>query len=202
MIFRVARAWVIVVSVAGLMLNLVACDHGPDWETKDISGLMPDLHFTLTEADRDAAVTAHDFSGMLLLLYFGYTNCPDVCPMTLGRLKGVVAGLGQQAQQVRVLFVTVDPDRDSLQKMKDYTAYFGHDFVGLRGTQDELKALTKSYRVTYGYDKPDAHGNYAVSHSSAVYVFDGAGAARLLIRPTDSMDAVHHDLVRLLAEST
>jgi len=136
-----------------------------------------------------------------VLIYFGYTHCPDVCPLTLQRLKHAIAALGDGANQLRVLFVTVDPRRDSLAVLKRYTEFFGPQVLGLRGDQDELRRLTKMYRVTYGYDKPDAKGNYEVSHSSAVYVFDRSGEARLLIRPDDTVKAIATDLRRLVAES-
>jgi protein SCO1/2 len=183
-----------------LMLLVTACHSGPPWETKNITGLMPPLAFKLTEANRNIAVQAKDYRGHVLLVYFGYTHCPDACPLTLSRLKSALAKLGEQAQQVRVLFVTIDPGRDKLPELKRYAEFFGPQVVGLRGDQAELRALTKRYRVTYGYDKPDAHGNYTVSHSSAVYAFDRTGKARLLVRPKDSIEAITSDLRRLLAE--
>ncbi len=108
----------------------------------------------------------------MVLLYFGYTHCPDVCPTTLSLLSHAVTALGTDAGQVRILFVSVDPARDTLAQLKTYAAAFGPEVVGLRGSEAELKALTKRYRVSYGYGKPDARGDYEVSHSSAVYVFD------------------------------
>lgn len=185
----------------GLGMLLSACHSGPPWETKNITGLMPRLAFTLTESNRDKLVHATDYRGKYVLLYFGYTHCPDVCPLTLSRLKLVLSKLGPAAQRVRVLFVTVDPKRDHLSELKRYSEFFGPHVLGLRGTQTALRQLTKMYRVTYGYDKPDAHGNYNVSHSSAIYVFDGKGRARLLFRPTDSVAAITADLKRLLAEN-
>ena len=182
------------------VLTLTACHHGEPWATKDISGLMPRLTFHLTEANRDRPVQATDYRGHILLVYFGYTHCPDVCPLTLGRIKSVLTNLGAQAQQVDVLFVTVDPTRDKLPLLKRYTEFFGPQVWGLRGDQSELRALTKRYRVTYGYDAPDTHGNYNVSHSSAVYVFDREGEPRLIIRPQDSIAAITTDLKRLVAE--
>lgn len=178
---------------------LTACNKGKPWATKNISGLMPRLSFHMIEANRDAPVDAANFRGKLILLYFGYTHCPDVCPLTLQRLKGAISNLGKQADQVRILFVTVDPRRDSLAVLKKYTAFFGPQVLGLRGDKADLRKLTKMYRVTYGYDKPDASGNYNVSHSSAVYVFDRKGEARLLIRPKDKVAAIDEDLKRLLA---
>jgi protein SCO1/2 len=188
------------IAIALILMLVSGCHRGLPWQTKNITGLMPRLAFTLTEANRDIQVGAKNYRGQILMLYFGYTHCPDVCPLTLGRMKAVLAKLGDDAKAVRVLFVTVDPRRDKLEELKRYAEFFGPQVVGLRGTQSELRALTKKYRVTYGYDKPDAHGNYNVSHSSAIYVFDRQGEARLLIRPNDSIAAITSDLKRLLAE--
>jgi protein SCO1/2 len=195
---RAIGGWVSLVCSLGLLLT--ACHGDSPWATKDISGLMPPLEFTLTEANRDKVVHATDYRGKLLLLYFGYTHCPDVCPTTLSRIKNAIDKLGPEVEEVRVLFVSVDPKRDSTQQLKRYSEYFGPQVRGLRGEQQELRALTKRYRVTYGYDKPDAKGDYNVSHSSAVYIFDRHGEARLLVRPDDPATAIATDLKRLLAE--
>ena len=185
--------------LAGL---LAACGQSaPPWGLRDISGLMPPLDFTLTEASDGATVHGKDFRGKVVLLYFGYTHCPDVCPTTLALLSHAVKTLGTSADQVRVLFVSVDPARDTLDQLKTYAAAFGPEFVGLRGSEAELKALTRRYRVSYGYGKPDASGAYEVSHSSAVYVFDREGEIRLLIGSIDSAAVITGDLQRLLAET-
>jgi len=195
---RAAGACLGMLLLAGL---LAACGQsGPPWGLRDITGLMPPLDFTLTEASDGATVHGKDFRGHVVLLYFGYTHCPDVCPTTLSRLGRAVAALGAQAEQVRVLFVSVDPARDTLAQLKTYAAAFGPQIVGLRGSQDEIKALTKRYRVSYGYGKPDARGGYEVSHSSAVYVFDREGEVRLLADSTAEVAVITGDLRRLLAE--
>lgn len=199
-IFRFAGGVRVIALAIGLMLLLSACHSGTPWATKDITGLMPNLAFTLTETNRDTTVHAKDYRGRVLLLFFGYTHCPDVCPTTLSRIKAAIDKLGAQAQQVRVLFVSVDPKRDTVQELKRYAGFFGPQVLGLRGSQAALRELTKMYRVTYGYDKPDAQGNYSVSHSSAVYIFDRKGEARLLVRPQDPISAITSDLKRLLAE--
>lgn len=183
-----------------MALILTACHQGTPWASKDITGLMPDLDFTLTEANRNAPVTAKDYRGQIVMMFFGYMHCPDVCPMTLTRLRAAIDALGKDADQVRVLFVSVDPKRDNLADLKKYTEFFGPDVLGLRGEQTALRSLTKRYRVTYGYDKPDASGNYEVSHSGAVYVFDRTGKARLLMRPSDRTVAITTDLKRLVGE--
>lgn len=181
-----------------LCLLLVGCWEGDDWQTKDIAGLMPPLRFTLTQ-DSGTEVQATDFRGYITLLYFGYTHCPDVCPTTLAKLNAAIARLAP-ARDVRVLFVSVDPKRDGLDRLRTYTAAFGPQFVGLRGNDEALSELTKRYRITYGYGKPDDDGDYEVSHSSAVFVFDRAGEARLMVRSSDGVDAIAADLKRLDAE--
>ena len=186
-----------------LAVLLTACgQNAPPWGLRDISGLMPPLDFTLTEASDGATVHGKNFRGKVVLLYFGYTHCPDVCPTTLALLSRAVAALGTSAEQVRILFVSVDPARDTLARLKTYEAAFGTEVVGLRGSEAELKPLTKRYRVSYGYGKPDSSGAYEVSHSSAVYVFDRNGEIRLLAGPTDSAPVITGDLRRLLAEKS
>ena len=183
-----------------LPLLLAGCHRGEPWATKDISGLMPDLAFQLTEANRHKKVGAADYHGQIVMMYFGYMHCPDVCPTTLTHLGSAVKALGTQASEVRILFVSVDPKRDTLPDLSRYANYFGPQVVGLRGEQTALRKLTKRYRVTFGYDKPDANGDYNVSHSSAVYVFDRNGKVRLLVRPTDKTAAITRDLKRLIVE--
>jgi protein SCO1/2 len=185
-----------------LVSLLAACGQNePPWGLRNISGLMPTLDFTLTEAGDGATVHGTDFRGKVVLLYFGYTHCPDVCPTTLSLLSHAVKALGANADQVRILFVSVDPARDTLAQLKTYAAAFGPEVVGLRGNADELEAFTRRYRVSYGYGKPDSRGAYEVSHSSAVYVFDREGEIRLLIGSTDSAPTITGDLQRLLAET-
>ena len=181
-------------------LLLVGCSR-QGWHTKSIAGLMPPLRFTLTE-DTGTTVHASDFRGHLTLLYFGYTSCPDVCPATLAKLHAALGRLpNDEGANAQVLFVTVDPKRDTPAHLRKYTAHFGPQFIGLRASPEELTALTKRYRVTYGYGKPDADGDYEVSHSSAVFVFDPRGKARLIIRSGDGVDAVAADLKRLMKDS-
>jgi protein SCO1/2 len=183
-----------------LMSLLAACGHhGPPWGLRDISGIMPTLDFSLTESSGDT-VHGKDFRGHVVLLYFGYTHCPDVCPTTLSRLSRAVAALGPHADEVRILFVSVDPARDTPAQLQAYARAFGPEVVGLSGSQSELQALTKRYRVSYGYGKPNPHGDYEVSHSSAVYVFDRQGEVRLLADSSTEASVITDDLQRLLAE--
>jgi protein SCO1/2 len=191
------RQWRLVILV--VLAGLAGCSgDAPPWRTKDITGLMPQLQFVLTN-EQGKPVSAQDYNGKVTLLYFGYTFCPDVCPVTLGRLSSAIKQLDPAAQaRVQVLFVSVDPRRDTPARLREYTNAFGTEFVGLSGTQEQLHTLTKRYRVTYGYGEPDASGNYAVSHSSVVYVFDPQGKIRLLLRDDDSLEAIAQDLARLV----
>lgn len=167
------------------------------WGLANISGHMPALQFDLTD-DTGKTVTGEDYLGKITLLYFGYTRCPDVCPTTLATLAKALRRLGPQANQVRVLFVSVDPKRDTRAVLRLYLSAFGPEFVGLSGTHAELDAITKRYRVAYRLGKHDRKGNYTVYHSSAIFIFDKRGQVRLLANYTDSPTTIATDLKRLL----
>ena len=192
---------------AGLAAGLLAggpalADHG--WHDIDMQGVSPPLRFSMTRASDGRTVTGADYRGKLVLLYFGYTFCPDVCPMTLGNIARILQRLGKQATQVRALFVTVDPNRDTLPVLKQYAAAFAPEVVGLRGTPDALTALARRYRVAFSVTPASKTAPYQVTHSSAIWVFDRSGAVRLLVPSLASADAdlngVTSDLRRLLAE--
>ena len=182
-----------------LMALLVGCSRAPaeHWELTDITGHLPDLAFSL-QTKGDHPLTATDFRGEVVLLYFGYLHCPDVCPLTMARLAGVVRQLGAPAGKVKVLFVSVDPRRDTPDATDTYARAFSPEAVGATGSSAQIEELAKKYRVAYQAEKPDASGGYDVMHSKAVYVFDGRGRARLLITDTDKPEAVVHDLRVLL----
>jgi len=183
------------------MLALSACGASPaPYALLSIKGLVPRLAFNLTDQD-GRPVSAGDYRGRVVLLYFGYTQCPDACPTTLAELSQVLRRLGPRASEARVLFVTVDPQRDTAAQLKRYVSFFGPQFVGLRGDDAELTALTRRYRVAYHREPADRNGNYVVDHSSAVFIFDRNGRPRLLAREGDPIEAITSDLRRLTAQS-
>jgi protein SCO1/2 len=197
---RMARR--LVAGVAGVaVLALTACEPSapaPTYHARDITGVMPPLAFQLTDGT-GAAVTAANYRGKIVLVFFGYTHCPDVCPTTLAKLTQVLKRLGPTADSVRVLFVSVDPARDTPKLLMGYAAAFAPQFVGLTGSDAQLTEVTKRYRVAYRREKPGANGEYAVYHSSAIFIFDISGNARLLATGTESVADLTQDL-RALAD--
>jgi protein SCO1/2 len=189
--------FLLVAALCTWLVVLAGCGQHKIWRLENITGIMPPLDFSLTDAN-GRQVTADTYHGKVVMLYFGYTHCPDVCPTTLARLAQAVSELGNAAGKVRILFVTVDPRRDTPQVLEAYTRAFGPEFVGLRTDDRELRRLTKRYRVTYSLGKPDAHGSYEVTHSSAVFIFAGTGKVRLMAGGGDSAAAIAHDLKQLI----
>jgi protein SCO1/2 len=190
--------WTKSVVVACTVLLLSGCfGSEQSWHAKEIDGLMPDLQFTLTRSD-GKTVTAEDTRGQIRLLFFGFTNCPDVCPATMARLNQAINAMPENLQgDVTPLFVSVDPERDTPEKLGNYVSFFNDRTVGMTAKEPALRDLAKRYRTTFGYDEPDQRGNYNVSHSAAVYVFDGEGEARLLLRPGLTKEQITGDLTQL-----
>lgn len=182
---------------------LSGCTHKEEpWHLTNVSGHLPDLDFSLV-ADDGKPVTGESFKGDTALVYFGYTHCPDVCPETMARLMQVMSKLGPQAQKVRILFITVDPARDTPKALHDYVGAFdAQHAVGLTGSDAQIEALARHYRVAYQMEKRDPHGDYEVTHSSAIYIFDAQGHARLLATGNDSPDVIADDLRRIMDAPT
>ena len=176
-----------------LTLMLAACGR-QSFHMTNIAGAMPRLEFHMVRASDGAAVTGESYRGKVVLLYFGYTNCPDVCPATLANIAGMLAKL--RSKDVQVLFVTVDPNRDTVVALKQYVAAFSSQIDGLRGSDNELADVARRYRVAYSVEpKPP----YTVMHSNAVFFFDAAGRIRLVTTDTTDTDAIADDVNRLLA---
>ena len=186
--------------VLGLVLLLTACQGEQPWRTSNITGAMPNLSFSLIDANHNKPVTAEEYQGKVVMLFFGFTHCPDVCPTTLLQLQKALSMMGEQAKQVQVLFVTVDPERDGQQALKHYTENFGSQVIGLYGDVEQLEKLAKTYGVSHERQQADTGDNYDISHGSVVYVFDYTGAIRLLVRGNDPVEAIASDLKRLVAE--
>lgn len=196
---RLRRVSLALAALAVATLTLAACSQKVHYALNNVSGLLPPLQFQLTD-DNGAPVSAQSYRGDVVMLYFGYTHCPDECPTTLATLAQALRGLGPAASKVRVLFVSVDPQRDTSPVLKRYAAYFAPQVIGLTGPDTALNTLAHRYRIAFHRDAPDAYGNYAVEHSSAVFIFDQHGRARLLADSTDGAAAIGSDLRKLLSQ--
>ena len=180
-----------------LAILLQSCNEPLNWNTTDVSGMMPDLEFTLTGPDGEV-IDARSLQGKPILIFFGFTNCPNICPTTLTQLSVLMKKLGPQANDIQVALVSVDPDRDTPQVMKSYTASFGPWLLGLTGPDEALTTLRKAYGVYAAMESSDSKGTYNVMHSTAIFAFDAKGRARLLISDIYDNDAVISDLKQLI----
>ena len=199
-------------ALAAAGMALLACGlllggtwHARAWYSTDMTDTLPQLQFTMKRSSDGKEVTAADYKGKIVLLYFGYTYCPDVCPTTLFHVSNILKKLGAKANDVRMLFVTVDPNRDTLPVLKQYTNAFAPQIVGLRGTPNELATLAKRYRVSYSVTPASPGHPYEVTHSASVYVFDRDGNIKLLFTNLSSANAKvggnTADLHELIAQS-
>ena len=135
--------------------------------------------------DKGRAVTDADYRGRWMLVYFGYTNCPDACPLTLQKMASALKVLGPLADRLVPVFITVDPARDTPGQLADYINNFDPRIAGLTGSSEQIAAVAKAYRVYYAPAEPDKSGAYLVGHSSFLYLVDPAGKVNALL-PMDS----------------
>lgn len=140
-----------------------------------------------------------DFQGKATVVFFGYTACPDICPTMLAKLADVMKVLGSDAERVQVLFVTVDPQRDSAERLKDFVPWFNPTFLGLRGDEVQIKAATEEFRVFAARKLVEGELGYVIDHSTGAYVFDPAGRLRLYVKDTSSVEEIASD-IRLLQQ--
>ena len=183
---------------------LAACsERSADWSLYNVRGHLPDLKFSL-QAANGQTVTADALEGKTVLLFFGYASCPDVCPTTMAQLTAVLGELGDAARDVRIVFVSVDPHRDTPEILQAYVNAFNPNTLGLTGNERQVADLARRYRVAYQIEKPkpgDDADTYDVTHSRGVYIFDNRGRARLLASDTDTVAAMVKDLRQLLAQT-
>ena len=190
-------------------MALAACDRvgvgtgaaKPSFNGIDITGAEYARQLTLTDADGQPRTLA-DFKGKVPVVFFGYTQCPDVCPTTMAELAEIKRSLGPDGARVIGVFVTVDPERDSAELLKAYMANFGPDFVGLRGTPDQVRAAAKEFKVFFAKVPGASETSYTVDHTAGSYVFDTQGRVRLFTRYGSGAKALAEDLKILLAEKS
>lgn len=154
--------------------------------------------FSLRDADGEPR-SAGDFLGRAVLMFFGFTHCPDVCPTELARLAEVMKVLGPEAaERVQVIFVTLDPQRDTAELLRDYVAAFSPDFIALRGSDADTAAMAKNFQVFYRRIEGSAPGRYTLEHSAYIHAIDPLGRLRLRIPPSLSPRQIAADVRALL----
>lgn len=179
---------------------LVACggEQKAQFRNTDITGADYAKGFDLTDHTGQRR-TLEDFAGKVVTVFFGFTQCPDVCPSSLATMSDVMKSLGADADRVQVLFITVDPERDTQELLAHYVPTFDPRFVGLFGTLDETAAVAKDFRIFYAKSGDTSGSNYSIDHSAGTYVFDPQGRLRLYVRHAESAESIASDLRLLLA---
>jgi protein SCO1/2 len=184
------------VAVTGV--NLAGCTEAkPTFNAVDITGADYAKDFSLTDANGRVRTMA-DFNGKVVVLFFGYAQCPDVCPTTMTEMAQVKQQLGSDGDKLQVLFVTVDPERDTPDVMKAYMGAFDPSFIALIPTPDQLPPLAKDYKVYYKKVDGKTPTSYSMDHSAASFVYDPQGRLRLYTRYGAGVPAMVADIQALL----
>lgn len=165
----------------------------------EVHASTPVTNFTLT-GPGGQPISLVDFRGQIVALYFGYTFCPDVCPATMSELKKAMAELGKQGEDVQVIMVSLDPERDTPEKLAEYMAYFHPSFIGLTGSEDEIIAASAPLGIFYERHEGTASSGYLVDHTATVMVLDRNGRLRLVIPFDTAGEDIAADLRHLLRE--
>jgi len=191
--------------IFAFLLVLAACspEHAPvekpveGFNAVDITGAEFGKALTLTD---HAGKLRHltDFKGKVVALFFGYTHCPDVCPTTMFDLKQTMKLLGKRSDEVQVLFVTVDPERDTQEVLAQFVPSFDPRFIGLRGSAQETKGTLANFKVFYAKVAGSSKNDYTVDHSTGIYVFDKAGKIRLYMSYGEKSADMASDIKQLL----
>jgi protein SCO1/2 len=182
-----------------LLLVLAACSPRQEFKNIDITGGTAfGKDFSLLDTDGKVRTLA-DFKGKVVVMFFGYTQCPDVCPTTLTEMQQAMALLGKQSDKVQVIFVTVDPERDTAAILKQYVPAFDKSFIGLRPADDAaLEKVTKDFKIYYRKVPGSSPGSYTMDHTAGSYAFDPEGRLRLYIKHAQGPETLAHDLKELL----
>ena len=191
------RRWLAIVLVAAA---LAGCGQGggPKFALTDVTGASFGKKLDLTDHNGQRRTLA-DFKGKVVVVFFGFTHCPDACPTTMLELANVTRELGADAQRLQVLFITVDPERDTPAVLSQYVPSFHPTFLGLYGTSEETLAAAKEFKV-YVQKQPQPGGSYSVDHSAGTFVLDTEGRLRLFGQYNAGAKALAHD-VKLLLQS-
>ncbi|MBC3873715.1 SCO family protein [Undibacterium sp. LX15W] len=190
--------WLTLTILLSLMLG--ACTKPAEkFVNTDLTGLEYAKDFSLIDQNGQPRTLA-DFKGKAVVLFFGYTQCPDVCPTTMFEMSKVMTQLGPLADRVQVLFVTVDPERDTQELLAAYVPNFDKRFLGLYGNAEATAKVAKEFKVFYQKSPGKTPDSYTMDHTAASYVFDPEGRIRLYVQYGQKTDAIVHDLKILLQQ--
>ncbi|MBK9521965.1 MAG: SCO family protein [Rhodocyclaceae bacterium] len=181
---------------------LAACGKPPPFNATDLSGTEIGSA-SLTQVLKDQTGKPRklsDYQGKVIVIFFGYTQCPDVCPTVLAKMRDVMAQLGNDAEKVQVVFVTIDPERDTQELLSQYVPAFHPSFVGMYGDAAATASIAKDFKVFYQKHPGTTAGGYTMDHSSGSYVIDAKGKLRLYLKHEDTAPLIAQDIKRLLAE--
>jgi len=173
----------------------------PKFNAVDVTGVDWGKHFELTD-HLGRKRTLADFRGKVVTVYFGYTQCPDMCPMAMAKLGAALRLLDSDAQRVQGLFITVDPTRDTPEVLSQYVPAFYPTFLGLSGDPETTARTAKEFRIYYHAQAPNDQGFYTVDHSGQMLVLDTQGRLRLMMKPDLAPESMAHDLQALLHQAT
>ena len=181
---------------------LLGCDRSaPSFHATDITGAdfgrLTVLERFMTHEGHPVVI--NDFSGKVIVTFFGYAQCPDICPTTLATLKQAMALLGPAADRVQVLFITLDPDRDTPEVLAPYVTWFDPRFKALRGDPDATLAAAKEFRVFFSKVSGGSALGYSIDHSAVSFAHDTQGRLRLMFRHDAPIESIASDLKKLLA---
>jgi protein SCO1 len=183
------------------LLALGACQQGESgFRATDITGAGFGRDFALTDHTGKPRTLA-DFRGKVVVIFFGFTHCPDVCPTTLAELAAALKKLGGDGDRVQVLLVTVDPERDTPQILSQYVAAFDPRFLALRGTSDETARVAKEFKIVYQKVAGARPDSYTMDHSAGTYIFDTQGRLRVYVSYGQGPEVFAHDIALLLKQS-
>ena len=181
-----------------LLAPLAACNKPPvSYNAVDITGANYGHALSLPDADGRTRTLA-DFNGKIVVVFFGFTQCPDVCPSTLAELAQAKKNLGADGDKVQGVFITIDPARDTPEVLKGYVTSFDPGFVALRGSPEQTASTAKDFKVYYAKVPGKTEGSYSMDHTAGSYVFDGKGRVRLFTRHGSGVDALTSDLKQLI----
>jgi len=186
------------------VLALTACEKPQSpkvpFANTDITGLDYAKGFALIDHNGKSRTLA-DFKGKVVVVFFGYTQCPDVCPTTLSELAGIKKALGSEADRLQVIFITLDPQRDTPELLAGFVPSFDSSFLGLWGEQAVIDKVAKDFKVFAQKVPSNDSKSYTIDHTAGSYVFDDQGHIRLFVRHGQGVDGLQKDLQRLLAGS-